>query len=258
MAPLFDTHVHLDASPLCHDLQGVAARAVAAQVTGFVVPGVRSAGWAGVLAAARAVPGAYAAPGLHPLAALEWDDGTAARLSALLRDPVVAAVGEIGLDALLPAPSLTVQEAALRGQLRLAVEAGLPVLIHCRKATGRLLAILREEEARRVGGILHAFSGSVETALEAIRLGFAIGIGGPVTFPGARRLPEVLRRLPAEAVVLETDAPDLPPVPYRGECNQPVYLPLVAERVAELRGWSLEETAHFTTANARRTLRLDG
>lgn len=255
--PLFDTHVHLDAAPLCHDLAAEIRRARRAGVQRFVIPGVRRQGWGRLLAIAGSVAGALAAPGLHPLAAGEWDDGAAAELERLLHDQLAVAVGEIGLDAVLSSPSLPVQEEALRGQLRLAIAAGRPVLVHCRRATGLLLEILREEGAGRVGGILHGYSGSLETALEAAALGFAVGVGGPVTWPNARRLPEVVRRLPEEALVLETDAPDLPPHPHRGESNRPAYLALIARRVAALRGWSEEQTARITTANARRVLRLD-
>jgi TatD DNase family protein len=205
----------------------------------------------------RRTPGARAAPGVHPLAAAAWSDAVARELRRLLTLPEVAAVGEIGLDALLAEPSPAVQEHTFRAQLRLAAEAGRPVLIHCRRATGRLLEVLREEGAQRVGGMLHAFSGSLETALAAIGLGFAIGVGGPVSWPGARRCAEVLRGVPPEWIVLETDAPDLAPHPHRGEPNRPAWLPLIARRVAEVRGWSDEETARITTGNARRVLRLD-
>lgn len=253
---LIDTHVHLDAAPLGNGLAEEVHRARRAGVRQFVLPGVRRRGWGGLFAVAAGIPGALVAPGLHPLAAGEWDDDAAAELAGRLRDPLAVALGEIGLDP-LAGPPAAVQEVALRGQLRLAVAAGLPVLVHCRRSFGRLLAILREEGSDRIGGILHAYSGSVETALEAAALGFAVGIGGAVTWPGARRLPETVRRLPAEALVLETDAPDLPPHPHRGETNRPAYLELVARRVAELRGWDPEETARITSANARRVLRLE-
>jgi TatD DNase family protein len=255
MLRLFDTHVHLDASPLGERLADEVRQARQAGVRGFVVPGVVRAGWPAVLAAVRRVEGAWAAPGLHPLAAGEWDAEAQQALRRLLADPKVVAVGEIGLDALLEVP-LEVQETAFRAQLRLAVAAGRPVLIHCRQATQWLLAILREEGAARVGGILHAFSGSVETARAGVRLGFAVGIGGPVTWPNARRVVEVVRQVPAEWLVLETDAPDLSPAPHRGEPNRPAFLPLIAGKVAEIRGWSLEETARITTENAGRVLKI--
>jgi len=255
-AQLFDTHVHLDAPPLGGGLEATLLSARQAGVSRFLVPGVERAGWPGILAIARERPGVYAAPGLHPLAAGEWSPAAADELAALLAEPAVVAVGEIGLDHLLPAPSAERQEEVFRAQLRLAVAARRPVLIHCRRATERLLRILREEGAERVGGILHAFSGSLETARAAIRLNFALGIGAAVTYLNARRLLEVVKALPAEALVLETDAPDLAPHPHRGEENRPAWLPLVARRVAELRGWSEEETARITTENAMRILKI--
>jgi TatD DNase family protein len=251
---LFDTHVHLDFPPLYDHLDAVLAAARMAGVADFLVPGVERGGWRGLLAIGG-TPGVWVAPGLHPLAAAQWDEGAATELAELLGAPQAVAVGEIGLDRLLDVP-MAVQENAFRGQVRLAVTAGKPIIIHHRRAAARLLGILREEGAQRVGGIFHSFSGSVEIAREAINLGFAIGFGGSLTWPGARRPGQVLTAIPAEWIVLETDAPDLPPAPNQGKENQPAWLPLIAAKVTELRGWSLQETAAITTANARRILRL--
>lgn len=253
---LVDTHVHLDALSSAEALKGELLHARQAGVGAFVIPGVHRGGWQQLVGIARSINDVWAAPGLHPLAADEWSRECEQELQASLADPNVIAIGEIGLDAQLPYPPPAEQESVFRAQLRLAVAAELPVLIHCRRASGRLLDVLREEEAARVGGILHAFSGSIETALQAIRLGFAIGVGGSVTYANARRLPEVVQQVPAEWLVLETDAPDLSPHPHRGEANRPGWLPLVARRVAELRDWSEAETARITTDNAKRILRF--
>lgn len=255
---LFDTHVHLDRAPLCERLEEEVTTAAAAGVGGFLLPGVERGGWDKLLTIAGRIEGAFAAPGLHPQTADQWSAQTAAALQDLLERPEVAAVGEIGLDGLLDAPTMAVQEEALRGQLRLAVAAGLPVLIHCRKATERVLRILREEQAERVGGIFHAFSGSLETARRAIDLGFAIAFGGVITYPNARRAPLAMKELPAEWLVLETDAPDIAPHPHRGEANRPAWLALIAAEAARQRGWSLQQTAAITTRNARRVLNLGG
>lgn len=252
---LFDTHVHLDCFLVPDRLDSEILLARRAGVRGFVVPGVAPSGWPALHAAVARTPGALAAPGVHPLAAGEWRREAANELESLL-DAAVA-VGEIGLDGMPAAPSRAEQERAFRAQLQLAIAARRPALIHCRGAMGRVLEILRAEGAQRIGGIFHAFSGSLESALAAIRLNFAIGVGGPITYPGARRGPEVVRDVPAEWLVLETDAPDLAPVPHRGGDNRPAYLPLIAERVATLRNWSLAETARLTTANARRILHLE-
>jgi TatD DNase family protein len=250
---LFDTHVHLDAPPLVDD-PGVIEAARRVGVGKFLVPGVSSDGWEGLLRLAGS-NGIRVAPGMHPQFAHEWGEGAAARLRGLTGHPAVAAIGEIGLDALIDTPRGE-QERAFRGQLRIAAEAGLPVLIHCRKATERLMEILRGEDAEQVGGIFHAFSGSLETALAAIRCGFAIGFCGTLTYPNARRAPSVLKGIPPEWIVLETDAPDLAPHPYRGKDNHPAYLPLIAAKVAEIRGWSREEAARITTDNAMRVLKI--
>jgi TatD DNase family protein len=254
--PLFDTHVHLDMLPAGFDLAEEVALAQGRGIRRFLIPGVSPEGWPHLVAVASQVTGALTAPGLHPMAAHLWGERTAEDLTGLLAAENAVAVGEIGLDGQLDFPPPAVQEKAFRGQLRLARESGLPVVLHCRRATGRLLEILREEGAGKRGGIWHGFSGSRETAEAAIELGFALSFGGPLTWPGARRSPEVLKMLPAEWIVIESDAPDLPPHPHRGEPNRPAYLALVAERIAALRGWSPEETAHITTANACRVLGL--
>ncbi len=248
---LFDTHVHLDALPPERGVPEALREAGRAGVAHFVVPGVRSGGWGALLELARSFDGVFAAPGLHPQAADEWSEKICARLREIVTDDRVVAVGEIGLDAMVDLPA-AVQERAFRGQLRVAAEAGLPVLIHCRKRIARVLQILREEGAGERGGIFHAYSGSVESAREAISLGFAIGFGATLTYPNARRAPQVLQEIEPHAIVLETDAPDLPPHPHRGEENRPAWLPLIAAKAAQLRGWSIEETARVTTENAKR------
>lgn len=252
----FDTHVHLDRLPDELDPPTEVIHARRQDINRFLVPGVEPANWQRLLEIATDLPGCLAAPGVHPLAADAWNNDTANRLLTLLNEPQVVAIGEIGLDGYLAQPAAETQEEAFRGQLRLARQAGLPVLLHCRKANGRLLDILRQEKAADWGGIWHAFSGSFETAMAAIQLNFAIAFGGPLTWPGARRGPELLQNLPAEWIVLESDSPDLAPHPHRGETNRPAYLGLVAEKVASLRGWSLEETARITTSNACRVLKL--
>lgn len=201
------------------------------------------------------VSGALAAPGMHPMAASEWNSEIEEQLRVCLRSPESVAIGEIGLDRLTETPP-ELQEAVLREQLRIAIECELPVILHCRRATGRLLQILTEERADRVGGIFHAFTGSLETAREAVRLGFALGIGGQATDPDRDRIAAMIRRLPAEWMVLETDAPDQAPHPHHGKANRPEWLRYVQQRLADLRGWSLGETATITTSNARRVLRL--
>jgi TatD DNase family protein len=258
MTGLIDTHVHLDLLGTAEDAAVLAEAARGAGVAGFLVPGVESRHWPRLLAVVRGIAGARAAPGLHPGAATTWSPRSRERLEALLADPVVVAIGEIGLDKTPGMPAMDAQERAFREQLEMAVAAGRPVSIHCRRATGRLLELLHQAEVARVGGIWHSFSGSLETARTLHRLGMAVGIGGAVTYPNARRLREVVRGLPADGFVLETDAPDLSPHPHRGRPNRPEWLGLIAEKVAEVRGWTLEETARVTSRTACRVLPAAG
>lgn len=248
---LIDTHLHLDF--LAEPTQALAA-ARAAGVGAWLVPGVAPDRWSQLLAVVAATAGAWAAPGIHPQCAGEWRPELAVTLRDLAGRPQVVAIGEVGLDS-HSAAEPACQEEVFRQMIRVARETGRPLLLHMRGATARTLKILREERAVEVGGIAHAFSGSLETARQLIALGFAIGVGGVVTFPEARRLVETVRRLPEEWLVLETDAPDLSPHPHRGRDNRPEWLTLIAARVGELRGWTAAETARITSANACRVLR---
>lgn len=166
------------------------------------------------------------------------------------------AIGETGLDSTCGVP-LETQESAFREQIRLAVKLGLPLLVHCRKAFQRTLQVMREERADRVGGIMHAFSGSAEMSREFIRLGFAISIAGTITWPNAVRPLRLASETALEHLVLETDAPDMTPHKYRGRFNRPAWMRETVLRLADVKGISLQELAAVTTANARRFLRLD-
>ena len=244
-----DTHCHLDDSSLAGRLPEILARAEAAGVTRFIVPGVGPACWDGILTLAGSNRRIFAAPGIHPLKAAACSDEALERLQLLADDAV--AIGEIGLDYGHESPR-GIQQQAFRAQLRLAVRAGLPVLIHCRRAFADLLRILREERVDLTGGVMHAFSGSPEIATECVKLGLAIGIAGPVTYDNAVRPVEVVRRIPLQHLLLETDAPDLAPVPYRGTGCEPAYLLETARKVAAIKGVSVEEVARVTTAHAER------
>lgn len=252
MFKAFDTHIHLDAFD---DLGPPLDEARAAGIEGWVVPGVAPDGWAQLLALADAHAGVFAAPGLHPMAADRYRPEHAAELQALLSHPRAVAVGEVGLDRQAEVP-WPVQEEVFVAMIRLAKEMDKALVIHARKSIDRVLDLLQREGAVQVGGVVHAFSGSVETAHRIVAAGFMVGIGGVVTWPNARRLPEVVRALPRDSLVLETDAPYLAPEPHRGATNRPACLALVAQKVAELRDWSLEETLRVTTGNAKRLFRI--
>jgi len=255
MIELFDTHIHLDRLPR-DGLGAELGRARSLGISSFLVPGITLSGWDDLTALAKQHAGLFLAPGLHPLAAESWSPEAAERLQQLLSQPAVVAIGEIGLDDKIPVP-MAQQEIVFRAQLRIAVAAGLPLLLHCRGPLARCLQIFQEEQGPGVGGILHAFSGSLDLAKIALRHNLLLGFSGGITRPEARRAPEVLRALPATTFVLESDAPDQSPEPHRHERNRPVWLTLIATRCAELRHCSEAEVAAQTTANARRLLRLD-
>lgn len=250
---LIDSHCHLDLEPLKSEHHRTMQEAHQAGVMGFVIPGVHPDGWGGIAELAAEDPRIFPAYGIHPMHA-----GTVnVRLLDQLRELSAkgVAIGEIGLDPGYQV-SMELQERTFREQFRIAVQCALPVLIHCRGAFQRVLRILREEHADRVGGIMHAYSGSAEMARDFIRLGFAISISGTVTWKNAIKPLRVARELPLEHLVLETDSPDMTPERYRGTFNRPAWIMETALRVAELRGISLEEVANITTENVRRVLRL--
>lgn len=252
MTSYIDTHIHLD---LLDRVGPELEDAREAGVGAWVVPGVSPDHWSELMAIAEKHANVYSAPGIHPQAADSCHELTLEKLRLLLEHPKAVAVGEVGLDRQVNR-SWQKQEETFIQMIRLAREMDKPLLIHARRSSDRIMELLQQEDAGRVGGIFHAFSGSLETARKIIDMGFLLGIGGVVTFPTAKRLPVVVREVPAEVLVLETDAPDMAPEPYHGQPNRPAYLGLVAERVAALRGWSLEETARVTTANACRLLKL--
>jgi TatD DNase family protein len=228
-----DTHCHLDLEPLYQNVAQVVVAAHRAGITGFVVPGVHPEGWRRIETLAREFPGLYAAFGIHPMHAAVADAVARARLAELAGTGV--AIGETGLDPAYDV-SLELQEAAFRAQIRIALDQGLPLLVHCRRVFQRTLQVLREEGAQQVGGIMHAYSGSLEMAREFIRLGFVISISGMITRENTVRLPRLVQELSLDELVLETDAPDMTPHRFRGQPNQPAWLTEVVFAVAQLKG----------------------
>jgi TatD DNase family protein len=248
---LIDSHCHLDLEPLKAGLPQLLHDASAAGVHGFVVPGVHPDGWPGISELADEYASVFPAYGIHPMHAGWLNDEIIHRLGELACHG--AAIGETGLDPSYEVP-LECQEIAFRQQIQMAVSCNLPLLVHCRQVFQRVLKVLREEGAGRVGGIMHAYSGSTEMAREFIRLGFAISISGTVTWNNAVKPLRVARELPLEHLVLETDAPDMTPQRYRGVFNRPAWMVETALRVAELRKIPMEDVARATTENVRRVL----
>ena len=260
-----DTHCHLDAGEFDADRASVVARARAAGVTRLVLPAVQVRNFEAVRELAHAHDGVYAL-GIHPLYVDRADDLDLERLRLAVQarrgDARLVAVGEIGLDHFVPGLDRERQQRFYVAQLAIAREAGLPVILHVRRSADALLAGLRRMPVS--GGIVHAFNGSEVQAGHFLSLGFRLGFGGAMTHDRALQIRRLAAALPAEAVVLETDAPDIPPqwlyrtAQQRAEGqvsrNEPGELPRIAETLAALRGWTLEHTAEVTTANARAAL----
>jgi len=236
---LIDTHTHLDFEMFDDDRAQVIARARNAGVERIVVLGVHAANWQRVWQLACDEPSVHAALGLHPVFLEEHQDAHVQQLRDWLErlrgEPKLCAVGEIGLDYYIDNPDIERQQRLLEAQLALAADFSLPVLLHVRRAHAPMIATLKRYKLER-SGVIHAFSGSWEEACEYLRLGFRLGLGGAGTWPQAQRMHRVLRQLPLEAIVLETDAPDIPPAGHAGERNSPELLPEICRRLADLKG----------------------
>lgn len=249
---LTDTHCHLDAAEFALDRDAELARAVHGGVGRLVVPAVDRDSFDAVANLARRHGSVRAAYGIHPMFVdRAREDDLIALADVLERDPAVA-VGEIGLDFFVEPRDEARQRHFLSAQLKLAKARGLPVILHVRRAVDAVLGELRRIGVR--GGIAHAFNGSPEQASEFIKLGFCLGFGGAMTWPRATRIRELAASLPDTAIVLETDAPDIPPVWIGKGRNAPGELPAIAACLAGLRGVSVEQVTTFTTANAERVL----
>lgn len=255
---IIDTHAHYDDRAFDPDREEILAALFGAGVDRVV----NICSDRGSLRTTQALAGdhdfIYCALGIHPSDCADMTEDWIEEIRAGLSFEKAVAVGEIGLDYYWPEPDHAIQQHWFRRQLALARETGMPVVIHSREAAADTLRILQEEHAEEIGGVLHCFSYSIEMAREFIRLGFYIGIGGVVTFKNARKLKEVAAGIPLERILLETDCPYLAPVPYRGKRNSSLYLPLVADQIAALRGISAEEVIRVTRQNAMAMYRMKG
>ncbi len=249
MTHFIDTHCHLDASEFGGNAAALVAQAQATGVSTLVIPAVERANFASVQNLCVQHPSCAPAYGIHPMYVERATPADLDVVRSYLQQPNVVAVGEIGLDFFVENFDQERQEFYFSAQLKLAREFDLPVLLHIRRAQDTILKHLRRTPVR--GGIAHAFNGSPQQAAEFIKLGFKLGFGGAMTYSRASKLRELARTLPLESIVLETDAPDIPPdFLARGEPNKPQYLPRIAQTLAELRGLPLDEIARITSANA--------
>jgi len=254
---LVDSHAHLDDPKLAAEEGEVLRRAGEAGVAHVVAVGADVASSRRAVEIARRVPQVSATVGVHPHDAATVTEGDWQGLRSLAASGRVVAVGECGLDFFRDLSPRDVQRAVFARHLAMARELGLPVVVHCRDAYEECLSILQSELATPIRGVLHCFQGDAAVARRALDLGLHLGIGGMLTFPREEALRGVVRRLPLGRLLVETDAPYLTPRPKRGR-NEPAYVRLVAECLAQVLGVSLGDVAGATAANAQRVFRLPG
>jgi len=251
---LIDSHCHLDASEFDPDRAAVIERARAAGVEAQVVPAVTAASWPKLREVCQQAPGLYPAYGLHPMFLADHRPEHLDQLRDWIERERPCAIGECGLDFFVEGLDAEAQQDFFIGQLKLARDFELPVIVHARRAVDAVIAAIRRIGGLR--GVVHSYSGSPEQATQLHKLGFLLGLGGPLTYERAQRLQRLVREMPLEQLLLETDAPDQPDAGIRGQRNEPARLALIARHVAALRGTDVETVARGTSANARRLFAL--
>ncbi len=243
-----DSHCHLSFPELVADQQGVLDRMRQAGVSAALNVCVRMEEFPRIRALAESQPDVFATVGVHP-DGTDGEEPSVEQLVALARHPQVLAIGETGLDYYRLKEPLEWQRERFRVHIRAAQESGKPLVVHTRSAPDDTLRIMKEEGAARVGGVMHCFTESLEFALEALELGFYISFSGILTFRNAGALQAVAHRIPPDRVLIETDAPYLAPVPYRGKLNEPARVVLVAQKLAELTSQPVVTVADATREN---------
>lgn len=249
---LFDTHAHLNADQFKEDIDEVINRAKDTGVSNIVVVGFDEKTIEGAIELAETYDFIYAAVGWHPVDAVDMTNNHLIWLEELAAHPKVVALGEMGLDYYWDKSPKEVQKEVFRKQIQLAKKVKLPIIIHNRDAHEDIVTILEEEDAKEIGGIMHCFASSLEIAEKCLEMNFYISFGGPVTFKNAKRPKEVAKEIPLDRLLIETDCPYLTPHPFRGKRNEPSYVKLVAETIAELKGITYDKLIEATNENAKR------
>jgi len=254
---LFDTHAHLTDVQYDQDRDEVIQRAKDVGLEYILAASADVASSVESVTLAQKHDFIYAAVGVHPHSAADLNNNIISLLADFATYPKVVAIGEIGLDYYYDNSPREAQKIWFSKQIALAKDLNLPILVHDREAHEDTINILKHESAKQVGGILHCFSGSVEMAREVMNMNFMISVAGSVTFKNARRLVEVVKYIPDDMMVIETDCPYLAPEPYRGKRNEPSYVRRVAEKIAEIKGKPVEYIEETTTANAKKILGIE-
>ncbi|MBF0713156.1 TatD family hydrolase [Gemella sp. GH3] len=254
---LFDTHAHLNDDAFKDDLEETIQRAKdngvkLINVVGFDDKSIKSA-----LEIASKYDEIYLTVGWHPVEAIDFTDEKYEMIKNIaLTNEKVVAIGEIGLDYYWDKSPKDIQKYVFRKMITLAKEVNKPIVIHCRDAVGDVLEILKEENAKEIGGIMHSFSGSVDSMKIALKENFYISLAGPVTYKNAKQPKEVAKACPLDKLLIETDCPYLPPVPFRGKRNETGYVKYVAQEIADLRDMSYEELVKATYTNACKLFKI--
>lgn len=253
---LIDTHAHLNSEKFLDVVEETIAKAHKAGVEKIVVVGFDRETNRNAVKLAEQYENIFAVVGWHPVDAIDFTEEDLQEVEKLASHEKVVAIGETGLDYYWDKSPKEVQKEVFRKQIRLAKRHELPIVIHNRDATEDLIKILEEESASEVGGIMHCFSGSVETAKKCIDMNLHISFAGPVTFKNAKQPKEVALEVPLDKILIETDCPYLAPHPHRGKQNEPAYVSLIAEEIAVIKGVTYEEVAKATTENAIKLLKI--
>ena len=251
-----DTHCHLDMDSYQADLQDVLDRAANAGVKRMLTIGIDLESSRSAVGLAEAHSGVFAAVGVHPHHVAETSDDAYLEIQELASHPKVVAYGEIGMDAVRNYAPLALQREHFQRQAYVARELNLPLIVHDRETHGEIMAVLEEVAPFVAGGVMHCFSGDAELAHRVVDLGFYVSIPGVVTFNNAAMMQEVVAAVSLDRLLVETDGPFLAPVPNRGKRNEPAYVLYTAQKVAEVKGVTLEEVARRTTANAEKLFGL--
>lgn len=253
---IFDTHTHYDDEAFEEDRDALISSLSAKNVGLVVNVGASLSSCRETLRMAEKYPFVYGAIGVHPSETAELNEDNFLQLSEMAKHAKCVAVGEIGLDYYWPEPDRETQKFWFKRQLGLARELNLPVVIHSRDAANDTITVMKDTHAEEIGGVIHCFSYTRETAEVFLKMGFYIGIGGVVTFKNARKIKEAVEVIPLERIVLETDCPYLAPVPFRGERNSSLNLPYVIEEIARIKQVSPNEVEEITWENAHKLYRL--
>ncbi|MHC5215788.1 TatD family hydrolase [Enterococcus sp. LJL128] len=253
---IFDTHTHLNAEQFAEDIPETVARATELGVTEMAVVGFDTPTITKSLALSQEYPNIHSIIGWHPTEAGSYTKEIEAQLQQQLTKPKVVALGEIGLDYYWMEDPKELQAKVFRRQIAIAKEMNLPISIHMRDAIEDTYQILKEEDVRDIGGIMHSYSGDDEWMKRFLDLGMHISFSGVVSFKKATDVQEAAANAPIDRLLVETDAPYLAPVPYRGKRNEPGYTRYVVEKIAELRNMEWEELAKQTTKNAHKLFRI--